>query len=255
MSKRCAPSRWPRSLRTPVVVLYDQAIAQLTETVDLPASDATPCCRAAMGRGGPREAYQPYAAGDDGVPADGAARRRLPHPHHRAHAMPKTDFRRRHPAIVEPQPGAPAGEAAERTATPSSRSAAAHCRGCGGAGRGDRHQRPRRARAPWRAVRARGMRGRAVPPHHAVAVPGATPCARPRPRARGARAGTERRAVEPRSRAHAAAANGVAGLHRVNGEPITTGRNRGASAKRSSRTRRHRRASWPARPGEKRAEP
>ncbi|MFH1603797.1 MAG: 2-oxoacid:acceptor oxidoreductase subunit alpha [Pseudomonadota bacterium] len=56
------------SLRTPVILLYDQAIAQLTETVDLGRA------RAASGierrwASGPREAYQPYAAGADGIPA------------------------------------------------------------------------------------------------------------------------------------------------------------------------------------------
>jgi 2-oxoglutarate ferredoxin oxidoreductase subunit alpha len=54
-------------LRTPVVVLYDQAIAQLTETVALAEPD--PRARAERPRAsGPREQYRPYAAGDDGVP-------------------------------------------------------------------------------------------------------------------------------------------------------------------------------------------
>ncbi len=56
------------TFRTPVVLLYDQVIAQLTESVELP----DPGARAAVGRkwaSGPREAYQPYAAGADGVPA------------------------------------------------------------------------------------------------------------------------------------------------------------------------------------------
>jgi len=54
------------SLRTPVVLLYDQVIAQLTETVELGGR------RAAAERkwaSGPREAYRPYAVGDDGIPA------------------------------------------------------------------------------------------------------------------------------------------------------------------------------------------
>jgi 2-oxoglutarate ferredoxin oxidoreductase subunit alpha len=56
------------TLRTPVVVLYDQAIAQLTETVVLPApGSVVPVER--RWASGPREGYQPYAAGDDGVPA------------------------------------------------------------------------------------------------------------------------------------------------------------------------------------------
>jgi 2-oxoglutarate ferredoxin oxidoreductase subunit alpha len=55
------------TLRTPVVVLYDQAIAQLTESVELPAAGAiTPVER--RWASGPQESFQPYAAGDDGIP-------------------------------------------------------------------------------------------------------------------------------------------------------------------------------------------
>jgi 2-oxoglutarate ferredoxin oxidoreductase subunit alpha len=54
------------TLRTPVIVLYDQAIAQLTETVELPASVPQVERRWASG---PRAEHQPYAAGADGVPA------------------------------------------------------------------------------------------------------------------------------------------------------------------------------------------
>jgi len=60
--------------RTPVVLLYDQVIAQLTETVEL--SDTQGRARAeGLARAerkwasGPREAYQPYAANEDGIPA------------------------------------------------------------------------------------------------------------------------------------------------------------------------------------------
>ncbi|TAK66476.1 MAG: 2-oxoacid:acceptor oxidoreductase subunit alpha [Betaproteobacteria bacterium] len=54
--------------RTPVVLLYDQVIAQLTETVDL--GDTEGLMRAERKwASGPREAYQPYASGDDGIPA------------------------------------------------------------------------------------------------------------------------------------------------------------------------------------------
>jgi 2-oxoglutarate ferredoxin oxidoreductase subunit alpha len=57
------------TLRTPVIVLYDQVIAQLTESVDLGDADN----RAVAERkwaSGPSEAYQPYAANDaDGIPA------------------------------------------------------------------------------------------------------------------------------------------------------------------------------------------
>jgi 2-oxoglutarate ferredoxin oxidoreductase subunit alpha len=55
------------SLRTPVVVLYDQAVAQLTETVELPASDTIPNVERRWAHGGPED-FQPYAAGDDQVP-------------------------------------------------------------------------------------------------------------------------------------------------------------------------------------------
>ncbi|MFH1044758.1 MAG: 2-oxoacid:acceptor oxidoreductase subunit alpha [Pseudomonadota bacterium] len=62
------------TLRTPVVVLYDQAIAQLTETVDF--ADTQDRARAqGLARAerkwasGPREAYQPYATDEDGIPA------------------------------------------------------------------------------------------------------------------------------------------------------------------------------------------
>jgi 2-oxoglutarate ferredoxin oxidoreductase subunit alpha len=55
------------SYRTPVVLLYDQVIAQLTETVDL--SDVNSVTRAERKwASGPREAYQPYATGEDGIP-------------------------------------------------------------------------------------------------------------------------------------------------------------------------------------------
>ena len=55
------------SLRTPVVVLYDQAIAQLTETVDLPAANAIHAVERRWAAGAPAD-FQPYAAGDDQVP-------------------------------------------------------------------------------------------------------------------------------------------------------------------------------------------
>ena len=55
------------TLRTPVIVLYDQVIAQLTETVELSGRHFAATER--KWASGPREAYRPYAAGDDGVPA------------------------------------------------------------------------------------------------------------------------------------------------------------------------------------------
>lgn len=56
------------TLRTPVVVLYDQAIAQLTETVALPEADAAPAAPERRWASGPREAFRPYAITDDQVP-------------------------------------------------------------------------------------------------------------------------------------------------------------------------------------------
>jgi len=56
------------TLRTPVVLLYDQVIAQLTETVEL--ADVHGAGQAMRKwASGPREAYQPYAANEDGIPA------------------------------------------------------------------------------------------------------------------------------------------------------------------------------------------
>lgn len=56
------------TLRTPVIVLYDQAIAQLTETVELPAADSIAPVERRWAQGA-REAHRPYAADADGVPA------------------------------------------------------------------------------------------------------------------------------------------------------------------------------------------
>ena len=55
------------AFRTPVVVLYDQAIAQLTETVDLPGADEGRRVERKWASG-PRESYLPYAAAEDGIP-------------------------------------------------------------------------------------------------------------------------------------------------------------------------------------------
>jgi 2-oxoglutarate ferredoxin oxidoreductase subunit alpha len=55
------------TLRTPVVVLYDQAIAQLTETVDLPDPASVPQVERKWATG-PRAEHQPYAITEDGVP-------------------------------------------------------------------------------------------------------------------------------------------------------------------------------------------
>jgi 2-oxoglutarate/2-oxoacid ferredoxin oxidoreductase subunit alpha len=56
------------TFRTPVVVLYDQVIAQLTETVELP-DDAGAQRAQRKWASGPREDYRPYAPGTDGIPA------------------------------------------------------------------------------------------------------------------------------------------------------------------------------------------
>ena len=54
--------------RTPVVVLYDQVIAQLTETVEL--GDDVDAVRAQRKwASGPRGDFRPYATGADGIPA------------------------------------------------------------------------------------------------------------------------------------------------------------------------------------------
>ncbi len=54
-------------LRTPVVVLYDQAIAQLTETVLLPPAGSLPQVERRWASGDP-QGFEPYAATADGVP-------------------------------------------------------------------------------------------------------------------------------------------------------------------------------------------
>ncbi len=66
--------------RTPVVVLYDQAIAQLTETVELPEPSrrASRAGRAQVGERTARE-LPPYASGERRGAGDGAPRCRLPH--------------------------------------------------------------------------------------------------------------------------------------------------------------------------------
>ena len=56
------------TLRTPVVLLYDQVIAQLTETVELDDIQGAGHAERKWASG-PRENYQPYAAGEDGIPA------------------------------------------------------------------------------------------------------------------------------------------------------------------------------------------
>ncbi len=57
-------------LRTPVVVLYDQVIAQLTETVELADVDVQGAARVQRKwASGPREAFLPYAANEDRIPA------------------------------------------------------------------------------------------------------------------------------------------------------------------------------------------
>jgi 2-oxoglutarate ferredoxin oxidoreductase subunit alpha len=53
--------------RSPVVLLYDQVIAQLTETVTLDGAGRTSVSR--KWASGPREAYKPFATGSDAIPA------------------------------------------------------------------------------------------------------------------------------------------------------------------------------------------
>ena len=54
--------------RSPVVLLYDQVIAQLSETVAL-NSAANVSHTERKGASGPRSAYKPYDGGSDGIPA------------------------------------------------------------------------------------------------------------------------------------------------------------------------------------------
>lgn len=56
------------TLRTPVVLLYDQVIAQLTETVELADTHGAGSAERKWASG-PREAYLPYATNGDGIPA------------------------------------------------------------------------------------------------------------------------------------------------------------------------------------------
>jgi len=53
--------------RTPVVLLYDQVIAQLSETVTIDPAPAA--CAERKWATGPRAGYKPYAADSDGIPA------------------------------------------------------------------------------------------------------------------------------------------------------------------------------------------
>ena len=53
--------------RTPVVVLYDQTVAQLTETVELGHGRGSSGIQRKWASG-PREKYRPYAADEDGIP-------------------------------------------------------------------------------------------------------------------------------------------------------------------------------------------
>jgi 2-oxoglutarate ferredoxin oxidoreductase subunit alpha len=56
------------TLRTPVIVLYDQVIAQLTESVALGDAEGRIGAERKWASG-PPEAYQPYATGEDGIPS------------------------------------------------------------------------------------------------------------------------------------------------------------------------------------------
>jgi 2-oxoglutarate ferredoxin oxidoreductase subunit alpha len=55
-------------LRTPVVVLYDEAVGHLVETVALPDRNTVASAERKWAAG-PREAYQPFADEGDGIPA------------------------------------------------------------------------------------------------------------------------------------------------------------------------------------------
>ena len=78
--------------RSPVVLLYDQVIAQLSETVALSGA-AQPNAERTWASG-PRAEYQPYG-GRRWHSGDGAAGRRLPCPHHGSHPQRETVSRPR----------------------------------------------------------------------------------------------------------------------------------------------------------------
>jgi 2-oxoglutarate ferredoxin oxidoreductase subunit alpha len=59
LSERC---------RVPVVVLYDEVVGHLIETVELPSADRLELAERSWASG-PREAYRPYAPGEDDIPA------------------------------------------------------------------------------------------------------------------------------------------------------------------------------------------
>ena len=204
------------SLRTPVVVLYDQAIAQLTETVELPAADTIRRRRAALGRGRARRLPAVRGGRRPGA-ADGASGRRLPHAHHRAHAR-RDRVPDAGPGHRRAQPGAPAHEAAEEP-------------GAHRVVRGRAHRRMPRCWS-WRSASARAPRSAPWRPRAHRALPRAcsarspcgrsrkTPCGRRPPRARVVlvpelNAGQLVLEVERVLRGHR-----VVGLNRYDGEPI-----------------------------------
>ena len=188
--------------RTPVVVLYDEAIGQLIETVELPEPSAA--SRAGRAQVGERTARDlPALRARRGRRAgDGAPRCRLPLPHHRP------DPRR------------------ERLSDPEARRSSATRRRMldqarPGTARRSNPTRPLPARTPrswsWlsgsararRGARSRSAReqrrqGRPVPPDHPVAVSRGGAARGRGERARGAGARDERRPAEPGGRARAA---------------------------------------------------
>ena len=217
------------TFRTPVVRALRPGRSRSSPRRSSSPTTPTPRTRERKWASGPREAYRPYATGDDRHSGHVAARRRLSRPHHRPDATPKTAFRARtrRPSAAT-SAGCSTSSSAHRDA--DRLLAGAALRRCRRGDRGDRHQRPRRDARRRAVPRARPAR-RAVPPDHAVAVPGSAPCARPRrTRARRAGAGTERRPARASKSSASSAAKRVDGHPPRQRRADHAGRNRRASA-------------------------
>ena len=145
------------TFRTPVIVLYDQVIAQLTEIGRTAGRGQRWRTRQRKWASGPREAFLPYAADARRHSGHGAARRRLPRPHHRPEPRPRTAFRPRTRRRSSRNLGRLLDKI-ERNRDGIDSYETLGMRRCRGRDRRDRHQRPRRcARASSSAARA-GLR-------------------------------------------------------------------------------------------------
>ena len=214
--------------RTPVVLLYDQVIAQLSETVALDGAGHPNVER--KWASGPRAAYQPYDTGSDAIPAM---------------SRPGDGYRTHTTGLTHSESGFPTQkpEAVTRnlsrlfTKLEHHRDLidswkTLHCDDADVRHRRHRHQRPRRDPRGRAVPRARPAR-RAVPPDHVLAVPGK---ATARSRGKGQRragAGNEHRPASARGRARARQA----------------GRRHASVQRRADHAGRHRRAGRGAREG------